>query len=62
VTALLWADWPNVLSAGRIQLKEKQQYKKGIALRSKTTRANKNDKTETVYLKFIGPCIILIVE
>jgi hypothetical protein len=28
VAALLWADWPGVLSSGRIQLKEQQQYKK----------------------------------
>jgi hypothetical protein len=47
VAALLWADWPGVLSSGRIQLKE-QQHKKATTKRAKQQKQNKNDKSETV--------------
>jgi hypothetical protein len=45
VAALLWANWPGVLSSGRIQLKEQQQYKKATTKTTKQQEQNKKDKT-----------------
>jgi hypothetical protein len=48
LTAVLWTDWPGVLSSGRIQLKEQQQYKKAKTKTAKQQEQNKEDKSETV--------------